>query len=72
MIFCALFYGRGMAHNISYFSHDDGFLVTIFSLTGSNVSGENLVVGRNGVKRLQTVSLFENDYLEHYGLLCST
>ncbi|KAI3891146.1 hypothetical protein MKW98_007451 [Papaver atlanticum] len=37
-------------------SKDDGSLVSIFSLTGSNVQGDgHLAAGRNGVKRLRTV-----------------
>ncbi|KAI3888243.1 hypothetical protein MKW92_010111 [Papaver armeniacum] len=37
-------------------SKDDGSLVSIFSLTGSNAQGEgHLAAGRNGVRRLRTV-----------------
>ncbi|KAL6541664.1 hypothetical protein OROGR_011150 [Orobanche gracilis] len=34
---------------------DDGGLVSIFSLSGSNANDGHLVAGRNGVKRLRTV-----------------
>ncbi|KAI3869199.1 hypothetical protein MKW92_022491 [Papaver armeniacum] len=36
-------------------SKDDGSLVSIFSLTGSNAQDGHLAAGRNGVKRLRTV-----------------
>ncbi|XP_071705868.1 uncharacterized protein [Rutidosis leptorrhynchoides] len=36
-------------------SKDDGSLVSIFSLTGSNANDGHLAAGRNGVKRLRTV-----------------
>ncbi|KAL5538523.1 hypothetical protein UlMin_046094 [Ulmus minor] len=36
-------------------SKDDGSLVSIFSLSGSNAQDGHLVAGRNGVKRLRTV-----------------
>ncbi|XP_059627888.1 uncharacterized protein LOC132270713 [Cornus florida] len=36
-------------------SKDDGSLVSIFSLSGSNANDGHLAAGRNGVKRLRTV-----------------
>jgi hypothetical protein len=38
------------------FLQDDGSPVSIFSLSGSNPQDRHLVAGRNGVKRLRTVS----------------
>jgi hypothetical protein len=35
---------------------DDGSPVSIFSLSGSNPQDRHMVAGRNGVKRLRTVS----------------
>lgn len=35
---------------------DDGSPVSIFSLSGSNAQDGHLAAGRNGVKRLRTVS----------------
>ena len=37
-------------------NQDDGSPVSIFSLSGSNAQDGHLAAGRNGVKRLRTVS----------------
>ncbi|GJS76659.1 probable inactive serine/threonine-protein kinase scy1 isoform X1 [Tanacetum coccineum] len=56
VLFCALSYGRGLANKYYLFFQDDGSPVSIFSLTGSNANDGHLAAGRNGVKRLRTVS----------------
>lgn len=39
-----------------FWFQDDGAPVSIFSLSGSNAQDGHLAAGRNGVKRLRTVS----------------
>lgn len=38
------------------FIQDDGSVVSIFALSGNNAQDGHLAAGRNGVKRLRTVS----------------
>lgn len=42
---------------IDFQDDDGGSAVSIFSLSGSNALDGHLAAGRNGVKRLRTVSL---------------
>lgn len=39
-----------------WFLQDDGSPVSIFALSGNNAQDGHLAAGRNGVKRLRTVS----------------
>ena len=41
---------------VSWFLQDDGSPVSIFSLSGNDAQDGHLAAGRNGVKRLRTVS----------------
>jgi SCY1-like protein 1 len=43
---------------LNIFNQDDGSPVSIFSLSGSSSQDRHLAAGRNGVKRLRTVSLW--------------
>ena len=53
------------------FFQDDGSQVSIFALSGNNAQDGHLAAGRNGVKRLRTVSSRYLITLRGVGLICT-